>query len=63
VLAGTSFTEEGVEGIITTTDGLIGGHLAIGLNTVFQAEQFPAGVTHLDTGLTNMNTNYFSHLF
>jgi len=61
VFTSTSFAEEGVEGIITTADSLIGGHLAIGLDTVFQAEQFPAGVTNLDTGLTNMNTDYFSH--
>lgn len=55
VLTGTSFGEEGVESIITTTDSLIGGHLTIRLNTVFKTEQFPTGVTDLDTTLTNVN--------
>ena len=32
VLSSTSLREEGVEGIVTTTDGLIRGHLAIGLD-------------------------------
>jgi hypothetical protein len=63
VLTGSSFREESVEGIITSTDSLIGGHLSIRLNSVFKAEQFPTGVTDLDTGLTNMNTNYFSHFY
>jgi len=55
VLAGTSLGEEGVEGIVTTTDSLIGGHLAIGLNSVLEAEELPAGVTDLDTGLSNVD--------
>jgi hypothetical protein len=50
VLAGTSFREEGVEGIVTTTNGLVRRHLTIGLDTVFQAEQFPAGITDLEGG-------------
>jgi len=55
VFTSTSFREEGVEGIITTTNGLVRWHLTIRLDTVFQAEQFPAGVTDLDTTLTNMD--------
>jgi hypothetical protein len=35
--------------------------LTIRLDTVLQAEELPTGITDLDTGLTNMNTNYFSH--
>jgi hypothetical protein len=62
VLAGTSLGEEGVEGIITTTDGLVRGHLTVGLDTVFQAVEFPAGITDLDTGLTNVNGDNFSHI-
>ena len=42
VLTGTSLGEEGVESIITTTDGLVRGHLTIRLDTVFQTEQLPA---------------------
>jgi hypothetical protein len=62
VLTGTGFGEEGVESIITTTDGLIGWHLTIWLNTVFKAEEFPAGVTNLDTSLTDVNRDNFSHV-
>jgi len=63
VLSGTSFGEEGVESIITTTDSLVRGHLTIGLDTVLEAEEFPTGVTDLDTGLTNVDRNNFSHVF
>jgi hypothetical protein len=35
VLAGTGFGEESIEGIITTSDSLVGRHLAIRLDTVF----------------------------
>jgi len=55
VLAGTSLGEEGVESIITATDGFVRGHLTVWLNTVLEAEEFPAGVTYLDTGLTDVD--------
>jgi len=61
VLAGTSFGEEGVESIITTTDSLVRGHLTIRLDTVFKTEKFPTGVTDLDTTLTDVDGNNFSH--
>ena len=62
VLTGTSLGEEGVESVITTTDGFIGWHLTVWLDSVLEAEKFPAGVTDLDTGLTDVNRNDFSHL-
>ena len=55
VLSRSSLTEEGVESIITTSDGFVRGHLAIRLDTMFQAVKFPAGITDLDTGLSEMN--------
>ena len=61
VLASTSLGEEGVESVVTTTDGLIGWHLTIWLNSVLEAEKLPAGVTNLDTGLTDVDRNDFSH--
>jgi len=61
VFTSTSLGEEGVEGIVTTTDGFIGWHLTIWLNTVLKAEELPAGVTDLDTGLTDVDGNDFSH--
>ena len=55
VLASTSLGEEGVESIIATSNSLIRGHLSVRLNSVFETEEFPAGVTYLDTGLTNVD--------
>jgi len=55
VLTSTSLGEEGVESVVATADSLIGGHLTVGLNSVLEAEELPAGVTDLDTGLTDVN--------
>jgi len=55
VLTSTSLGEEGVEGIVTTTDRFVGWHLTIWLDSVLKAEEFPAGVTDLDTGLSDMD--------
>jgi len=55
VLAGTSFREKGVEGIIATTNGLVGRHLAIRLDAVLQAIKLPTGISGLHSGLTDMN--------
>ena len=51
VLAGSGLGKEGVEGVISATDGLVGGHLAIGLDAVLEAVKLPASVSGLDTGL------------
>merc|ERR1712070_912466 len=61
VLTSTSLGEEGVESVITTTDGFIGWHLTVRLDSVLEAEKLPAGVTDLDTALTDMDRNDFSH--
>jgi len=61
VLTSTSLGEEGVESIITTTDGFVGWHLTIWLDTVLEAEELPAGVTDLDTGLTKVEGDNFTH--
>ena len=61
VLSCSGFREEGVESIITTSDGLIRGHLTVRLDSVLKAEKFPAGVTNLDTGLSDVDGNDFSH--
>jgi len=55
VLSSTSLGEEGVEGIIATTDGLVRGHLSVRLDAVLEAEELPAGVTDLDTSLTDVD--------
>ena len=55
VLASSSLREEGVEGVISTSDGLVTGHLAIRLDTVLQAVQLPAGVSDLDSSLSDVD--------
>jgi len=55
VFSGTSFTEEGVESIITTTNSFVRWHLTVRLDTVLEAEELPTSITNLDTGLTNVD--------
>merc|ERR1719281_2347587 len=61
VLASTSLGKEGVESIVTAADGLVGRHLAVGLNAVLEAVEFPAGVTSLDAALADVDGDYFTH--
>ena len=55
MLATSSFTEESVEGIVTSSNGLITRHLTIRLDAMLKAVQLPAGIAHLHTGLANMD--------
>ena len=61
VLASTSLGEEGVEGVFLNANRLVRWHLTVVEDTVLEAEELPAGVTHLATALTNMHADYFSH--
>jgi hypothetical protein len=61
VLASASLRKESVESVITTSNGLVGGHLTVRLNTVLEAVKLPAGITNLDTSLTNVNGDDFAH--
>lgn len=61
VLASTSLGKESVESIVATADGLVGGHLAVGLDAVLQAVELPAGITNLNTGLADVDRNYLTH--
>ncbi len=60
MLASSSLTEESVEGVISPSDGLVTGHLTIGLDPMLQTVQFPAGIAHLDSGLANMDADTFT---
>ena len=53
VLASASLREEGLEGVIA--EGLVGGHVAVGLDAMFEAIKFPARVPDLATGLTHVD--------
>lgn len=59
VLSCASLAEEGVEGVISSADSFVAGHLAIGLDAVLEAVEFPAAVTGLDTGLAHVNRDTF----
>lgn len=63
VLSLSGLGEEGVERVAFLTEGGVGGHLSVLVNSVFKAEQFPASITKLATSLSNMNINNFSHYY
>jgi hypothetical protein len=62
VFASTSLREEGVESVITTANSLVGWHLSVRLDSVLKAEELPASVSGLDTGLANVDSNALTHL-
>jgi len=55
MFASTSLTEEGIKTIVSTSNSLVRGHLAVRLNAMFQAIQLPAGIANLYTSLANMD--------
>ena len=59
VLAGARLGEEGVEGIVGDADGLVGGHLTVGLDPVLQAVELPASIAHLATCLAHVDGDAF----
>merc|ERR1712113_936349 len=59
VLASTSLGEEGLEGVVP--EGLIGGHVAVGLDAMFEAVELPAGVSDLATGLADVDGDALTH--
>lgn len=54
MFAGAGFAEEGVEGIVSTSDGFVSRHLAIRLDAMLKAVELPASVTDLDSSLANV---------
>ena len=61
VLASTRLRKEGVEGIVTTANSLVGRHLSIRLDAVFQAKQLPTRISDLDTSLPDVDADGFTH--
>ena len=55
VLSSACLAEEGVEGIITSSNGLVRWHLTVWLDAVLQAVQFPACIADLHTSLPDVN--------
>jgi len=61
VLACARLSEEGVEGVVGDADGLVGGHLTVGLDAVLEAVELPAGVAHLASCLAHVDGDAFPH--
>jgi len=61
MLSSSSLAEESVEGVIANADGLVGWHLAIGLDPMFQTVQLPTRVSNLDSSLPNMDRDTLTH--
>lgn len=55
MLSSASLTEEGAEGIVSTSNSLVPRHLSIGLDPMLQAVKLPASIADLDTSLTNVD--------
>merc|ERR1719495_2308560 len=55
-----SFLKKGGEGVISRS--LVTRHKSIGGNSMLQTIKFPAGITNLDTGLSDMHRKTFSHV-
>ena len=52
-----SLAEEGVEGVVSPSDGLVTRHLAVRLDAMLEAIQLPACIANLDTSLAHMDGN------
>merc|ERR1719228_2039273 len=61
VFARSGLAEEGVERVVTSSDGLVRRHLAIGLDSVFQTVQFPATIADLGSGLADVYGDALTH--
>ena len=55
MLSSSSLAEESVEGVVSSTDGLVRGHLTVRLDAMLQAVEFPTGITDLDSSLSKVN--------
>ena len=52
---GARLAEEGVEGVISSADGFVGGHLPVWLYAMLQTVELPAGIADLHSSLPNVN--------
>ncbi|EPY78796.1 hypothetical protein CB1_001007007 [Camelus ferus] len=63
MLASACFTEEVIEGVVSSHNGLVIWHLDIRLDSVFQAVEFPTGIADLDGSLANVDGDALRHSF
>ena len=57
MFSSAGFAKKGVEGIISTANSFIAGHLAVWLDTMLQAVKLPACITDLNASLACMDTD------
>ena len=60
MFASSGLTEEGVEGVISSSNGLVAGHLTVRLDAVLQAVQLPTCIAYLGSSLANMDGDTFT---
>jgi hypothetical protein len=53
--------KKSVEGIVTSSNGLVTWHLPIWLNTMLKAEKFPTRISDLHASLTNVDADSLTH--
>ena len=57
MLSSSGLAKEGVKGVISSTDSLVRRHLAVGLDTMLETVELPAGISDLNTGLSSVDRN------
>ena len=60
MFASSSLTEEGVERVIPTAHVFATRHLTIRLDAVLKAVELPASISHLGSGLADMDRDTFT---
>jgi len=55
MLSGAGLAKERIERVVHPSNRLVRWHLTIGLDAMLQAVQLPAGITDLDTGLSDVD--------
>ena len=55
VFPGARLAEEGVEGVVSSADGFVRGHLPVWLYAMLQTVELPAGIANLHASLSNVD--------
>ena len=55
MFSSSSLREKSIEGVISSTDSLVGRHLAIRLDAVLKAIQLPTGIANLAASLSDVD--------
>ena len=55
MLPGARLAEEGVEGVVSSADGFVGGHLPVWLYAMLQTVELPTGIPNLHSSLSNVD--------